>query len=41
MAVEETKRGVYEDKITKNIFATEYVYNNIKYEKTVGINRRK
>ena len=25
MAVEETKRGVYEDKIIKNMFATEYV----------------
>ncbi|MCG8501204.1 MAG: bifunctional acetaldehyde-CoA/alcohol dehydrogenase [Firmicutes bacterium] len=37
MAVEETGRGVYEDKITKNIFATEYIYNNIKYDKTVGI----
>ncbi|UCZ53424.1 bifunctional acetaldehyde-CoA/alcohol dehydrogenase [Bacillus shivajii] len=37
MAVEETKRGVYEDKIIKNLFATEYVYNNIKYDKTVGI----
>lgn len=37
MAVEETGRGVYEDKITKNIFATEYIYNSIKYEKTVGV----
>ena len=37
MAVEETKRGVYEDKIIKNMFATEYVYHNIKYNKTVGI----
>ena len=37
MAVEETKRGIYEDKITKNIFATEYIYHSIKYEKTVGI----
>ncbi|MBW8348807.1 bifunctional acetaldehyde-CoA/alcohol dehydrogenase [Bacillus sp. IITD106] len=37
MAVEETKRGVYEDKIIKNIFATEYIYHNIKYDKTVGI----
>lgn len=37
MAVEETGRGVYEDKITKNIFATEYVYHSIKYDKTVGI----
>lgn len=37
MAVEETKRGIYEDKITKNIFATEYVWHSIKYQKTVGI----
>lgn len=36
MAVEETGRGVYEDKIVKNIFATEYVYHSIKYSKTVG-----
>ena len=27
MAVEETGRGIYEDKITKNMFATEYIYN--------------
>lgn len=37
LAIEETKRGVYEDKITKNIFATEYIYHSIKYKKTVGI----
>ena len=37
MAIEETGRGIYEDKITKNMFATEYVYHSIKYEKTVGI----
>lgn len=37
MAVEETGRGVYEDKIIKNMFSTEYVYHNIKYDKTVGI----
>lgn len=37
MAVEETGRGVYEDKIIKNIFATEYIWHSIKYEKTVGI----
>ncbi|MDU7538067.1 MAG: aldehyde dehydrogenase family protein, partial [Peptostreptococcaceae bacterium] len=37
MAVEETGRGVFEDKVTKNIFATEYVYHSIKYDKTVGI----
>lgn len=37
LAVEETKRGVYEDKMIKNMFATEYVYHNIKFDKTVGI----
>ena len=37
MAVEETGRGVYEDKIIKNMFATEYVYHSIKHQKTVGI----
>lgn len=37
LAVEETGRGVYEDKIIKNIFSTEYIFNSIKYNKTVGI----
>ena len=37
MAVEETERGVYEDKIIKNIFATEYIWNSIKDNKTVGV----
>ena len=37
LAVEETKRGVYEDKIIKNLFASEYIYHSIKYLKTVGI----
>ncbi|MFC0212206.1 bifunctional acetaldehyde-CoA/alcohol dehydrogenase [Paenibacillus chartarius] len=37
MAVEETGRGVYEDKITKNLFATEYIYHSIKNDKTVGV----
>lgn len=37
LAVEETGRGIYEDKITKNIFATEYIYHSIKNEKTVGV----
>ena len=37
MAVEETQRGIVEDKITKNMFATEYVYHSIKYAKTVGV----
>ncbi len=37
MAVEETGRGVFEDKVTKNIFSTEYIWHSIKYEKTVGV----
>ena len=37
LAVEETKRGVVEDKVTKNIFASEYIYHNIKYNKTAGV----
>ena len=37
MAVEETGRGIYEDKITKNMFATEYVYHSIKKDQTVGV----
>ena len=37
MAVEETGRGVYEDKVIKNMFATEYIWHDIKKEKTVGV----
>ena len=37
LAVEETKRGILEDKVTKNMFATEYIYHSIKYDKTVGV----
>ncbi len=37
LAVEETGRGVFEDKVIKNIFATEYIYHSIKDEKTVGV----
>ena len=37
MAIEETGRGIYEDKIIKNMFATEYIYHNIKNAKTVGV----
>ncbi|MFW6006503.1 MAG: bifunctional acetaldehyde-CoA/alcohol dehydrogenase [Halanaerobiales bacterium] len=37
LAREETERGVYEDKIAKNLFASENVYNDIKDIKTVGI----
>lgn len=37
MAVEETGRGIYEDKCIKNMFATESIWNSIKDNKTVGI----
>lgn len=37
MAVEETGRGVFEDKVIKNIYATEYIWHNIKYDRTVGV----
>ncbi|MDG6882248.1 Aldehyde-alcohol dehydrogenase [Phocoenobacter uteri] len=36
-AVEETGRGVFEDKATKNLFACEYVVNNMRHLKTAGI----
>ncbi|MGX2949387.1 bifunctional acetaldehyde-CoA/alcohol dehydrogenase [Ursidibacter sp. B-7004-1] len=36
-AVEETGRGVFEDKATKNLFACEYVVNNMRNLKTVGV----
>ncbi|MCI1632821.1 MAG: bifunctional acetaldehyde-CoA/alcohol dehydrogenase [Liquorilactobacillus nagelii] len=36
-AVDETQRGIVEDKDTKNRFATENIYNLIKNEKTVGV----
>ncbi|PZO94351.1 MAG: bifunctional acetaldehyde-CoA/alcohol dehydrogenase [Streptococcus pyogenes] len=36
-AIEETKRGVFEDKATKNLFACEHVVNNMRHTKTVGI----
>ncbi|MGG3466727.1 bifunctional acetaldehyde-CoA/alcohol dehydrogenase [Neobacillus pocheonensis] len=37
MAVEETQRGLFEDKISKNMFATEMIYHSIRDLKTVGI----
>lgn len=37
MAVEETKRGIMEDKVIKNIFSTEYIWHDIKRLKTVGV----
>ena len=36
-AIDETGRGVFEDKATKNLFACEYVVNNMRHLKTVGI----
>jgi len=38
-AVDETKRGVFEDKATKNLFACEYVVNNMRHLKTCGVSR--
>jgi len=37
LAVEETGMGVFEDKVIKNLFATEYIYNDIRDIKTVGL----
>src|SRR3954471_13168165 len=37
MAVEETGMGVMEDKVIKNHFASEYIYNAYKNEKTCGV----
>lgn len=37
MAVEETGMGVVEDKVIKNHFASEYIYNKYKNAKTCGI----
>lgn len=37
MAVEETGRGIVEDKTTKNMFASENIWNSLRHEKTVGI----
>ena len=36
-AHEETRRGVFEDKATKNLFACEHVVNNMRHTKTVGV----
>ncbi len=37
MAVEETGRGIYEDKAIKNMYASEYIWNSIKHDKTIGV----
>src|ERR1700757_3126941 len=36
LAIEETKLGVLEDKVIKNMVATEFVYNYVKDKRTVG-----
>lgn len=37
MAVDETGMGVVEDKVIKNHYAAEYIYNKFKNEKTCGV----
>ncbi|CCI87070.1 bifunctional acetaldehyde-CoA/alcohol dehydrogenase [Lactobacillus gigeriorum] len=37
MAVEETGRGIVEDKTIKNMYASENIWNSLRHEKTVGI----
>jgi acetaldehyde dehydrogenase/alcohol dehydrogenase len=37
MAVEETQMGVLEDKVIKNHYAAEYIYNKYKCSKTCGV----
>ena len=39
LAVEETRLGVMEDKVIKNMVATEFAYNYIKDKRTVGVIR--
>ena len=39
LAVEETKLGVVEDKVIKNMVACEFVYNYVKDKRTVGVIR--
>lgn len=40
MAVNETGMGVFEDKVLKNHYAAEYIYNRYKNEKTCGVIER-
>ncbi|MCF2970671.1 bifunctional acetaldehyde-CoA/alcohol dehydrogenase [Synechococcus sp. Nb3U1] len=37
LAVQETGMGIVEDKVIKNHFASEYIYNKYKHEKTCGV----
>ena len=39
LAVEETRIGVMEDKVIKNMVASEFVYNHVKDKRTVGVIR--
>lgn len=36
-AVDETKRGIWEDKCIKNLYSTETIWHSIKYAKTCGV----
>ena len=40
MAVEETGMGIVEDKVIKNHYASEYIYNAYKSTKTCGVSCR-
>jgi acetaldehyde dehydrogenase/alcohol dehydrogenase len=37
MAHEETEIGIWQDKVVKNVIASQFVYESIKYEKTAGV----
>ncbi len=39
LAIEETRLGVLEDKVLKNMVATEFVYNYVRDKRTVGVIR--
>jgi acetaldehyde dehydrogenase/alcohol dehydrogenase len=39
MAAEETQLGVWQHKVIKNVIATQLVYTNIRFERTVGVLR--
>src|SRR6185369_3627384 len=39
LAIEETRLGVLEDKVLKNLVATEFVYNYVRDKRTVGVIR--
>ena len=40
LAVEDTGRGIVEDKVIKNHYAAEYIYNAYKHTKTCGVIER-